>query len=70
MAAEFNRGFEDYGTPLAGSGTIAWIEDRYIGTLAGAHSSGSWVIGVRGAPDRTRAETALSDLEKAVAALQ
>ncbi len=70
LAAQFNQGFEGYGTPLAASGTISWIEDRYIGTLAGAHSSGSWVIGVRGAPDQTRAEEALSGLQRAVATLQ
>ena len=69
LANDFNKGFQGYGKPLAGSGTIPWTEDRYIGTLAGAVSHGSWVIGVRGAPDVAAAEAALASLREAMVAV-
>jgi len=69
LSGQFNEGFLGYGSPLDGSGTIQWIEDRYIGTLAGAMPQGSWVVGVRGAPNLEAAEEALASLGEAVSTL-
>lgn len=69
LAGQFTAGFEEYGTRLTESGTIPWIEDRYIKTVAGATTAGSWVIGVRGAPDPEAAEAALANLQAALAAV-
>ncbi|MEZ4649422.1 MAG: DUF6599 family protein [Candidatus Eisenbacteria bacterium] len=67
LAEQFRDGFAGYGSPVGESGGVAWIEDRYIQTIAGATSSDRWVIGVRGAPDLETAERGIERLQHAVA---
>ena len=67
LARQFRDGFAGYGSQVAESGGVAWIEDRFIQTIAGATSSGPWVIGVRGAPDLETAERGIERLRQAVA---
>jgi hypothetical protein len=66
LAARFREGFLEYGNPAEAGGSIAWVEDRYLATLAGARAEGGWVLGVRGAPDLETAERALADLGRAL----
>ncbi len=69
LAGRFTEGFSEYGTPVDGSADPIWVEDRYISTLSGAAPFRTWVIGVRGAPDRASADAALEDLREAMGAL-
>jgi hypothetical protein len=69
LAAQFAGGFREYGEDAGAEHGVAWVRDRYLGTLSGAVPAGGWVLGVRGAPDATRAAAALAELRQAVAAL-
>ena len=50
LAGQFTEGFLDFGSEAGESGGIRWIEDRYLGTIAGVISSGRWVLGVEAHP--------------------
>jgi hypothetical protein len=65
LAGRFLEGFQQYGEPMG----ERWVRDRYLGTVAGAESSGEWVLGVRGAPGTKAAWDALGRLSLAVASL-
>ncbi len=71
LAARFTEGFLSYGEKAQVAG-VAWVRDRYLGSLSRAVAAGSFVVGVRGAPDAAAAASAasaLGKLEKAVLAL-
>lgn len=61
LAEQYLEGFQQYGESQGN-----WVRDRYLQTVAGVRATGSWVIGVRGAPGTTEAEAALRLLEDAV----
>jgi len=66
LARSFTEGFLEYGSEAGQAAGVQWVEDRYIRTVAGAKSAGSFTVGVRGAPDAAAAEAALTRLEAAV----
>ncbi len=69
LADAFNGGFLEYGSAVSGGTQAPWTKDRYLEAVAGATSSGVWLMGVRGAPDVPSAEKELARLKKAVATL-
>jgi hypothetical protein len=69
LAERFRDGFVEYGEAIGRSHGVGWSKDRYISTVSGAKSVGTWTIGVRGAPDLPAAEAALQRLEQAVGSL-
>lgn len=68
LAAQFEKGFLGYGEAVKRGGST-WVKDRYLGSFSRTTSSGTFVVGVRGAPKVEEAEQALSKLVKAVATL-
>jgi hypothetical protein len=72
LAQRFTAGFLEYGSVVEnapqGSG-VQWIRDRYLEGISGATSVGSWVTGVRSAPDVETAAAALQSLQDGVQAL-
>lgn len=69
LAGKYIEGFKEYGEDGGASDGISWVRDRYLSTIAGASSEGIYVIGVRGAPDKTKAAEAIARLRKAVSSL-
>jgi hypothetical protein len=69
LAAKFTEGFQSYGKDAGRADGIQWVEDQYLGTLAGATTRGALVLGIRGAPDRAFADKALADLVRAAEGL-
>jgi hypothetical protein len=69
LAAKFAEGFQSYGKDAGRADGIQWIEDQYLGTLAGATTRGALVLGIRSAPDRAFADKALAGLVRAAEAL-
>lgn len=69
LAGRFTGGFLDFGSAAGKSDGIDWIEDRYLGTIAGVASEGPWVLGVRGAPDIPTARAELFALRAAVSGM-
>ena len=71
LAGRFDRGFLNLGEVVGQTdgAEVAWVKDRYLGAISGARARDRWVLGVRGAPDVTAAETALGQLEAAVSQL-
>jgi hypothetical protein len=66
LADQFTQGFLSYGSAAGESGGVAWVKDRYLGGMSGARAQGSWVLGVRGAPDPATAEQGMTRLAAAV----
>jgi len=69
LAQRFANGFREYGEDGGTSGGVHWARDRYLGTFSTARAAGSWVVGVRGAPDLARGAAALAAVGKAVSGL-
>jgi len=69
LAARYTAGFLDYGSAAGESNGARWVRDRYLGQIAGVTPSGSWVLGVRNAPDAGRAGVALESLRRAIGSL-
>ncbi|MEL6547865.1 MAG: hypothetical protein AAFQ82_24780, partial [Myxococcota bacterium] len=63
--AQYQEAFAEMGDVEQGS--IPWTKDRYLSEFSGASSEGSWVIGVRSAPDKDTAEQALALIRKIAA---
>lgn len=68
LAAQFEKGFLSYGETSVVAGET-WVKDRYLGAFSRAKAAGTFVVGVRGAPDAAKAAVELAKLEKAVLAL-
>jgi len=66
LAAQFTQGFLSYGSAAGESDGVAWVKDRYLGGISGARAQGSWVLGVRGAPDPASAAQGMARLVAAV----
>ncbi|HUH01944.1 MAG TPA: DUF6599 family protein [Kofleriaceae bacterium] len=62
----FIDGFASYGERIDSPAGPAWVKDEFIGTLATARAVDTFVIGIRGAPEREPAEAELTRLEAAV----
>jgi hypothetical protein len=69
LVTKFAEGFQSYGKDAGRADGIQWVEDQYLGTLAGATTRGALVLGIRGAPDRPFAGKALAELVRAAEAL-
>jgi hypothetical protein len=69
LAERFRQGFLGYGSQAGTRQGVDWIADRYLGSISGAGSDGSWVLGVRGAPDLDTALGAFKSLHEAVTGL-
>lgn len=68
LAAQFEKGFLSYGEKAVVAGE-PWVKDRYLGAFSRAKAAGTFVVGVRGAPETAKGAEALAKLEKAVLAL-
>jgi hypothetical protein len=72
LAQMFEQGFREYGSAVEsapGASGVQWVRDRYLQRVSGAVSIGSWLIGVRGAPDLDVATSALRSLQSGIEAL-
>lgn len=69
LAAQFVKGFLDYGEDGGTSQGAHWVHDRYVKTFGTAIASGTWVVGVRGGATVARGKVGLARVENAVRGL-
>jgi hypothetical protein len=70
MAVQYADGFASLGKAAGeGPGGARWAADEFLGTLSGAIAVERWVIGVRGAPSRERANAELERMRQGIIAL-
>jgi hypothetical protein len=67
LAEQFQRGFKEYGEDAGTTKGVVWVRDRYLSSISGAVAEGTMVAGIRGAPDRTKAEDGITKLRDALA---
>jgi hypothetical protein len=69
LAAQFVKGFLDYGDDAGTAHGAHWVRDRYVKTFGTAIASGTWVVGVRGAASIARGSAGLAQADRALRAL-
>jgi len=69
LAAQFVKGFLDYGEDAGTAHGAHWVHDRYVKTFGTAIPAGTWVVGVRGAATVARGTAGLAKIEHAVRGL-
>jgi hypothetical protein len=69
LAAQFERGFQEYGEPLGKRAGVGWFKDRYLSRASAAGSQGRLVVGVHGASDAQAGAALFTRLAAAVRAL-
>ena len=62
LAGRFAGGFAEFGKPVGTRAGVTWIQDRYLSRVSGVTSSGTLVLGVRGAADVESGQSLLNRL--------